>query len=218
MLKIALPVPDAGKFRNYLDALSALGAVGVAVGGDVDPAGFDGLLLPGGGDIDPARYGQANTASEGIEPALDQMQFGALDAFVKAKKPVLGVCRGHQLVNVYFGGTLIQHLERASAHSRCGGSEDRVHDTAAVPGSAVFELYGERFAVNSSHHQGVDAVGKGLVITQRAADGVIEGMAHERLPIITVQWHPERMCLAHARADTVDGIRIFECFLEMCRE
>ena len=217
MLRIALPVPDLRDYPNYVAALTALSAEGVAVGGDVDLTGFDGLLLPGGGDIDPARYGQANIASEGIKPALDQMQFGALDAFVKAGKPVLGICRGHQLVNVYFGGTLIQHLEQSEAHSRRGGSEDRVHDTTAVPGGALCKLYGQRFAVNSSHHQGVDAVGKGLVITQRAADGVIEGLAHETLPILTVQWHPERMCLAHAREDTVDGSWLFQYFLEKCR-
>lgn len=217
MLRIALPVSDDRDYRNYFVALSALGAAGVAVGGDADPAGFDGMLLPGGGDIDPARYHRANTDSVGIDEALDEMQFSALDAFVKAEKPVLGICRGHQLVNVYFGGTLIQHLDQAPDHSRGDGSEDKVHDTAAVPGSALHRLYGPRFAVNSLHHQGVDAVGKGLLVIQRADDGVIEGMAHETLPILTVQWHPERMCFALARRDTVDGSRILERFLVMCR-
>ena len=124
MLRIALPVPDDRDYRNYFVALSALGAAGVAVGGDADPAGFDGMLLPGGGDIDPARYGQENTASVGIKPALDQMQFGALDAFVKAEKPVLGICRGHQLVNVYFRGTLFQHLDAAGDHTRRDGADN----------------------------------------------------------------------------------------------
>ena len=218
VLRIALPVPDIRRFGNYVDALTALGAVPVAVGADVDAGTCDGLLLPGGWDVNPARYGQTNTASEGIDDALDALQFSALDAFVRAGKPVLGICRGHQLANVYFGGTLIQHLSQAADHSRGDSDADRVHATTAEPGSAVFELYGAAFAVNSSHHQGVDAPGEGLRVTQRATDGVIEAMEHEALPILTVQWHPERMCLAHARPDTVDGGAVIRRFLEMCAE
>lgn len=214
--RIALPVPDLARYANYADILSALGALPVAVGADVDAGAYDGLLLPGGGDIEPGRYGQADAACQYVDAALDAMQLAALDAFVKAEKPVLGICRGHQLVNVYFGGTLIQHLPQAAAHSRCGGSEDKVHDTAATPGSALHRLYGGAFRVNSSHHQGVDRLGTGLTVTQRSADGVVEGMAHARLPILCVQWHPERMCLAHARSDTVDGGAVVGYFLKRC--
>lgn len=216
LCRIALPVPDLTRYANYADVLSALGALPVGVGADVDAAGFDGLLLPGGGDIAPSRYGQADAGCVYVDPALDDMQFAALNAFVKAGKPVLGICRGHQLINVYFGGTLIQHLAQAAAHSRGGGSEDKVHATTAAPGSALYNLYGAAFPVNSSHHQGVDRLGEGLAVTQRSDDGVIEGMAHEHLPILCVQWHPERMCLAHARTDTVEGSAVVGYFLERC--
>ena len=214
--RIAIPVPDLARYANYADVLSALGALPVGVGADVDAEGFDGLLLPGGGDIAPSRYGQADAGCLYVDPALDDMQFAALGAFVKAGRPVLGICRGHQLVNVYFGGTLIQHLAQAAAHSRGGGSEDRVHATTAVPGSVLCGLYGEAFRVNSSHHQGVDRLGEGLAVTQYSADGVVEALEHERLPILCMQWHPERMCLAHARSDTVDGSAVVGYFLELC--
>ena len=216
LCRIAIPVPDLTRYANYADVLSALGALPVGVGADVDAAGFDGLLLPGGGDIAPSRYGQADAGCVYVDPALDEMQFAALNAFVKAGKPVLGICRGHQMINVYFGGTLIQHLAQAATHSRGDSSADKVHATTAAPGSVLCGLYGDAFCVNSSHHQGVDRLGEGLAVTQRSDDGVIEGMAHAHLPILCVQWHPERMCLAHARQDTVDGSAVVKYFLKRC--
>ena len=198
--------------------LSALGALPVGVGADVDAEGFDGLLLPGGGDIAPSRYGQADAGCLYVDPALDDMQFAALGAFVKAGRPVLGICRGHQLVNVYFGGTLIQHLPESPAHSRdTGDAGDKVHPTRAKEKSFLYDLYGPRFATNSAHHQAVDRPGEGLQAVQWSEDGVVEGIAHRTLPVWGVQWHPERMCFAHARADTVDGAKVIEMFLNRCR-
>ena len=186
------------------------------VGADADPGAFDGLLMPGGTDIDPARYHRANTASEDVDPALDARQFAALDAFVRAGKPVLGICRGHQLINVYFGGTLIQHLPTAKVHSRCGDSWDKAHGSVATPGGLMESLYGRSFPVNSAHHQAVEAVGRGLIVDQRSEDGVIEALRHESLPLFCVQWHPERMCLERARPDAVDGSVVLRHFLRMC--
>ena len=218
-LRVAIPVlatAAEGKFANYYNALRAAGATPIPVSADVDPGAFGGLLLPGGGDIAPERYGQADVACRCVDADLDALQFGALAAFVNAKKPVLAICRGHQLVNVFFGGALIQNLPRAEVHSRCGAPRDRVHATTADRDSAIFRLYGERPSVNSNHHQGVDRLGKGLRAIQRSDDGVIEGMEHEELPILCVQWHPERMCLNHARPDTVDGLAVFRCFVGLC--
>lgn len=218
-MRIALPVPAETaqtKYKNYFEALSALGAMGVAVDGNVEPSAFDGLLLPGGVDVNPICYHCANVACELIDDALDDRQMKALDAFVKAEKPVLGICRGHQMINVYFGGTLIQDLPQASAHSRRGCEGDKVHGTVAEPGSALFDLYGGAFPVNSSHHQGVETPGEGLRIIQWSDDGVVEGMAHETLPILAVQWHPERMCFQHARDDTVDGSVLMRWFIARC--
>ena len=217
-MRIAVPVLPGSNVKNYLDALSALGAAGEVVRTAEAAEGCAGLLLPGGGDSDPALYGQENVACQGVDRALDDLQLAALNAFVRAEKPVLGICRGHQLINIYFGGTLIQHLPASRLHSRDKGvDEDKVHMTRAVPGGFLHALYGESFAVNSSHHQAVDVLGKGLTAVQWSSDGVIEGLAHERLPILAVQWHPERMCFAHARGDTVDGARVIGMFLEDCK-
>lgn len=215
-LKIAIPGRD-GDVINYTIAMMMLGAQPVVVWDKWNVDEFDGLLLPGGCDVHPARYGQENIACGTIDEELDEIQFAIADAFVKAGKPVIGICRGHQLLNVYFGGTLIQDLENAD-HHKWTPEGDRVHDTAAVEGSFIADLYGEAFPVNSAHHQAVDAVGEGLVVVQHSDDGVIEAMHHETLPVVAVQWHPERMCFDHSRSDTVDGSVVLRYFLNMCEE
>ena len=220
-LRIAVPFNQTGRIgsrRNYFDALAALGAVGVDVGKDVDAAEFDGLLLPGGGDIEPSRYGAENTGSVGIDLDMDAAQFAALDAFVRAGKPILGICRGLQLVNVGFGGTMIQDLPQRAAHAKEGTDPDKVHRVVAEPDSVFARLYDERFSVNSSHHQGVDRPGDGLRVTLMSEDGVVEGLEHRSLPIVCVQFHPERMAFKNARTDTVDGRAVFDRFLASCRD
>lgn len=215
--RIALPVQPGAKIENYLRALMRLGAVGTAIHEPAEAGEWDGLLLPGGWDADPALYGQENRACEGVDRALDGLQLESLDRFARAKKPVLGICRGAQMINVCFGGSLIQHLPTSHLHSRDAGSaEDKVHMTRAAAGSFAHALYGPRFSVNSSHHQAVDRLGTGLRAVQWSDEGVIEGIEHETLPVWGVQWHPERMCFEHSRADTVDGSKIIAIFLMKC--
>ena len=178
---------------------------------------YDGLLIPGGGDINPIRYGQKLNGSYMILDALDDLQFDMLDAFVKAQKPVLGICRGHQIINVYFGGTLIQHLPTAFRHSRKFNEGDKVHACRVEKGSWLRELFGTGFFHNSAHHQGILRCGEGLVIDSRCSDDdVIEAVHHISLPIYGVQWHPERMCLALERDDTVNGLPVFCFFSRLC--
>ena len=217
-LRIAVPGLPEAKAHNYMDAMAHLGAEAVLVQTACGPEGFDGLLIPGGWDADPALYGEENVACRGVDPALDQLQLRILDAFVKAGKPVLGTCRGHQMINVYFGGSLIQHVPTPHIHTRDEDStSDKAHLTQAEKGSFLEELYGERFSVNSAHHQAVKRLGEGLRIVQRSDDGIVEGIVHRDLPVWGVQWHPERMCYACARSDTVDGSALFEMFLNRCR-
>ena len=176
---------------------------------------YDGLLLAGGGDMDPALFGQANRGSREIDPARDRAELALLDAFFSAGKPVLAVCRGHQVVNVWLGGDLVQDLDPALAPFHGGGEADRVHPVRALEGSLLHRLYGTVFPVNSTHHQALGRLGKGLSVTARSEGGVIEAVEHDSLPLISVQFHPERMTGARARPDTVDGGAIFRAFLDM---
>ena len=178
---------------------------------------FDGLLLPGGGDVNPCRYGKENQGSIMIIDELDQLQLDVLDAFVKSKKPIFGICRGHQVINVYFGGTLIQHLPTSFRHSRELTEPDKVHRCIAEKGSWLEKIYGREFPHNSAHHQAVEHLGKGLIADSHCLeDGIVEAMHHESLPIYSVQWHPERMCTTLKREDTVDGILALQFFCRLC--
>ena len=204
----------AGYERNVPNYAAALEAAGIRPLVTLDPetaARCDGLLLPGGGDIDPARFGEEDRGSRDIDRYLDGVQMEILDAFVRAGKPVLGICRGHQVVNVYFGGGLVQDLPTAEAHM-AHDHTDGVHPVKNAPGSILCRLYGPDMAVNSSHHQGLGAMGRGLRTVCRAPDGVVEGAEHVSLPILTVQFHPERMAFRFARPDTADGEGIFRWF------
>ena len=210
--RIAIPVIEQGVF-NYTKVLSALGADPVVVD-EMQPADdFDGLLLPGGTDIDPMLYGQYNTDSIALNRNMDSLQMRMLDLFVQEQKPVLGVCRGLQLVNIYFGGSLLQNIATARDHWGLTETEDQVHLSHAVKGSWLEKIYGEKFSVNSYHHQAIDLVGDGLEVIQFAEDGVIEGICHTAMPVYAVQWHPERISLEMKKAGVADGTPIFRFFL-----
>lgn len=202
--------------RNYTEALDACGAASV-FSGDVRLAENCGaLLLPGGGDIDPSLYGQAINGSRGIERELDLLEIGLVQEFVRTGRPVFGICRGIQVINVALGGTLFQHLPTAAAHQWEEETGDKVHPVTAAKGSFLHKLYGGTFSVNSAHHQAADRVAPGLTVAAKAADGVIEGVEDKARGIYGVQWHPERMAFSHTRTDTVDGRPLFEFFLRLC--
>ena len=195
---------DPVRFRNYSRAVQSVGG-SVQFGGDHTRC--DGLLLPGGGDLEPWRYGQENTASRGLEPERDAKELELLEWFVGGGKPVLGVCRGLQTINVFFGGTLVQDLP---GHSAVGG-QDRFHFVRTA--SSRWALpFGAAALVNSAHHQAVDRLGSGLEAVQWAPDGVVETLCHRTLPVWAVQWHPERLpeCL---RVDLFSAFR-YRCELE----
>ena len=183
-------------FANYAKGVIAAGGLPVHLPIDVDPLliidRLDGLLLPGGTDIEPSLYGaESETDIYPPEPERDDLEFGLLKGAVHRQIPVLGICRGQQIVNVGAGGTLHQDLPPHSAAECAAHTEP--HEVTLEPGSILRDLYGPMVRVNSLHHQAVDTVGEGLRVTAWADDGVAEGLEHTSLPIVCVQWHPEMM-------------------------
>ncbi|MCU0519229.1 MAG: gamma-glutamyl-gamma-aminobutyrate hydrolase family protein [Anaerolineae bacterium] len=163
---------------------------------------LDGLLLTGGEDIAPARYGQALEPWTGlVDDERDYAELGLVRAWLALGKPVLAICRGHQLLNVALGGTLYQDIMAQVAntfdHAYVPGRpmEDPVHDVAIESDSALARILGgERFAVNSAHHQATWLPGQGLEIVARAPDGIVEAAELRNHPFcLSVQWHPEAM-------------------------
>lgn len=195
------------RYVNYRRAVEAAGGRAVFAGASGPDAACGGLLLPGGGDLEPWRYGQPNTASRGLEPERDAAELALLERFTAAGKPVLGICRGLQTINVFFGGTLVQDLP---GHGTLDGA-DRLHPVRTAP-SFLSGICGADAVVNSAHHQAADRLGQGLEAVQWAPDGVVEALSHRTLPVWGVQWHPERL------AGSGLGRRLFEAFLARCGE
>lgn len=206
-----------GDPSNYLAAIAAAGGRAEACYLPSPAPGYDGLLLAGGGDMEPSRFGQADRGSRDMDPARDRAELALLDAFSSAGKPVLAVCRGHQVVNVWLGGDLVQDLPPALAPFHGGGDRDRVHPVRAAAGTLLCRLYGPVFSVNSAHHQALGRLGRGLTAAARSEGGVVEAVEHDTLPLLCVQFHPERMTGAFSRPDTVDGGLLFRAFLDMVR-
>jgi putative glutamine amidotransferase len=183
-------------FADYGRGVIAAGGVPVYLPFGIDPADIvdrlDGLVMTGGADIDPACYGhQSETDLFPPEPIRDAFELALLEAAVATSTPVLGICRGLQIINVHAGGTLHQDVP---PHARFDiGPSTEVHEVSFEPSSELGRLYGPARTVNSLHHQTVDEVGDGYRATAHSDDGTIEGLEHGELPIISVQWHPEMM-------------------------
>lgn len=194
---------EQGSFGNYVRAIETAGGRGVLARSWIQDC--DALVLPGGGDMEPWRYGQKNTASRNLEPERDEEELWLLERFTALKRPVLGICRGMQTINVFFGGTLIQDLP---GHSAVKGM-DRFHKVSTAP-SFLSEICGESRAVNSAHHQALDCLGSGVEAAQWAPDGTVEALCHRYLPVWAVQWHPERL-------PGQTGEKLFRTFLALCK-
>lgn len=202
--RILLSMPINTLF-NYAEAVSLAGGTAVDSGG-----ACDGLLLPGGGDLDPAYYGQVLQGGDPPEPGRDKREIALCRRFLSDGKPILGICRGAQVIAAALGGSLLQHIE---GHDRVGGA-DRLHETRTA--GLLLHLYGPEAVVNSAHHQAVDQPPPDCRLLQVATDGVIEAFCHNTLPVLGVQWHPERLCGRFARPDAVNGLPLFQAFLRLC--
>ena len=181
-------------FADYARSVIAAGGLPVHLPLDADPEHWldvlDGIVLTGGADVEPERYGHDNHASH-TEPRRDEIEFTLLEAAVANGTPVLGICRGLQVVNVHAGGTLVQDVP---SHARYDlGPAAESHRVTIEPGSRLHAVYGAEVTVNSLHHQTVDSLGSTLRVTARAEDGTVEGVERVDAEVLAVQWHPEMM-------------------------
>ena len=201
---------------NYVNALAALGAECTVADLQSKAEEFDGLLLCGGGDVEPALYNQPPDGSQGISPERDALELHFIHEFLKAGKPILGICRGMQVINVALGGTLYQDLPEQVGFIHFDVKLRHYVDTAE--GSMLRELFGERFRVNSTHHQAVRDLAPGLRLTAKSPEGIVEAYEHETLPIYGTQFHPERMSGRPEDTRTPDFQPLFDRFVAVCRE
>jgi putative glutamine amidotransferase len=165
-------------------------------------ARLDGVVIAGGPDVEPGRYGARPHPRTG-PPARerDAWELALIEAALAGDKPLLGICRGMQLLNVALGGTLVQHVEgHVGAHVGQFGA----HAVTALPGTRYARLVPEEFGVPSQHHQSVDRLGKGLTVSAVAGDGTVEAveLAGKRW-VLGVQWHPEMADDVRVMADFV---------------
>ena len=202
--------------ENYIAAVrGAGGEPQTAYCPQPDPS-CGGLLLCGGGDVECTLYGQEDRGSQPPDRARDQAEIALFRAFYEAGKPILGICRGMQVINILLGGSLIQDLPAQQRMFHSGVRGDRVHPVRTLEDSLLHRLYGPLFPVNSSHHQAVDRLGKGLRVTAWSEGGIPEGIDLPGYPLLGVQFHPERMSFHLRRPDTADGAPIFQWFVEQC--
>jgi putative glutamine amidotransferase len=174
---------------------------------------LDGIVFSGGSDLDPAHYGaEPHPETLGIHEERDRAELELMKAALDRDMPVLGICRGIQVLNVARGGNLIQHLpdtvgHEGHKHKAPGAFID--HDVEIEPDTTLAKILGDRHPVKSHHHQGLDAVGEGLRVSAHAEDGSIEGVEDpERRFALGVLWHPE----------AADDRKLFEALVEQARK
>lgn len=199
---------DTGNYERFI---SSVGCMPVSTLNRNRLPSCDVLLLPGGGDITPAFFGEHNAGSRHIDTELDILQLQALDYAIAQAMPVLGICKGMQLINVAFGGTLIQDLPTSRIHRYQG--RDQYHATELLSGSCLSGMLGSTAMVNSAHHQGIGRLGGSLTAIQWCpVDNCVEALVHESLPILGLQWHPERL---EPEQTTLQGSLVWSSFLSL---
>jgi len=230
--RIAIPIPHSGDqeyamraIPQYERAIELAGGEPVRVPLDRTPAEVmkiiercDAVLLPGSkADVDPAKFGaEKHPKTEAADPKRDTVDELLLQDAYNMHKPILGICYGLQILNVYRSGTLLQHVESTVNHE-AGRKVPVAHQVVVEPGSKLSEILGAgSLPANSSHHQAAESIGDGLKVVARSPeDGIIEGLEGTSPDhfVIAVQWHPERSFNddSHSRA-------IFAALVEAARE
>jgi putative glutamine amidotransferase len=191
---------------DYTDAVRRAGGLPIVAahveGDEIDEllAVVDAVLISGGQDMDPALYGQENTSSWKVRRAADDFDIAITRAAIARGLPILGVCRGAQVLNVAQGGDLRQEVQQEGSGPHPTYREMRPaprahrHEVMVRPGTRLASIYGHGpLAVNSLHHQAIGTLAPGFVISAVAPDGVIEAIEGETTDIVAVQWHPEML-------------------------
>lgn len=199
-------VKDTYSYEKYLYNLKIPYITSLSMG---ELGTCDGLIFPGGGDITPQLFHQTNQGSQNMDTELDLLQLRVFDLAFRSALPILGICKGMQLINIGLGGTLTQHI--STAHIHTSPSQDLYHPTYVAEDSFLQRLYATEFVVNSRHHQAINRLGQELIPIQWCLkDSCIEALIHTSLPIMGVQWHPERL---QPDTTTISGVPLFQHFL-----
>src|SRR6185312_2024364 len=230
MKKIVIGISDGSKYSNYENWMkNEPGVETVKLSHHLDNINeiekCDGIILSGGCDINPQLYHQpgflAYSDPKDIDEKRDEFEWKIIQHTEENQKPLLGICRGLQLANVYFGGVLLPDIPSFGKfnHGKLKEDIDREHAVAIDPNSLLYKITGEETGlINSAHHQSVDIPGYGLVVNALSPDGVVEGMERKepegKSYLMLVQWHPERM--TNQESSFVKKIK--QSFLEAVRE
>lgn len=227
-LTIAIPQMGTDLFRKYMKSkyVKSLERAGATVRwielDDTENAirealSCDGLLLPGGADIDPILYGREREEKCGKPNELrDKNEFQIFGTFVETKKPILCICRGFQLLNTVYGGTLYQDIAdiKKCSHSDFLKRAKSIHKVSVAKDTKLYGIFGKsEVGVNSLHHQAVESVGENLVVSAVSEDGFVEALELKEHPFcIGVQWHPEHM----SKKDALEQ-KLFDEFIKNCK-
>ena len=204
--------------ENYANAVEFCGATAICKYLPDLNVEYDGLIICGGNDIHPSYYNQKINGAIDFDIERDRTEFQLVNEFLKTNKPIMAICRGHQLLNVALGGTLIQDINCVKKHRSGDINFPAQHYITAKQNSILSNIYGDRFIVNSIHHQAIDKLGEGLIATGFSDEGIIEAVEHKTKPYFAVQFHPERMCLNLRKPNEENGIKLFEYFINLCKK
>ncbi len=213
---------------NYVNAFERAGAdtmLALHAAPEAYVERADALLLTGGEDINPARYGQTPwSPSMKWNDARDELEIPLAQAFYRAGKPIFGICRGIQTLNVALGGTLWQDIPSTKPEWRAHGQMDQPpetqipwHEVLIEKDSALYPIFGDRVMTNSYHHQAVRDCGEGLYPIARTEDGVIEAITHKNGKIFGIQWHPERL-ICDGDEEFSDMRPMFQMFVDVINQ